>query len=144
MEYVNLQFNSFLILFLTGMILGVFFDLYRVFRSTIKVNKIIDTIGDLSFWVIALFLLGPSIYWSNWLELRLYVWLALATGTAFYFMIFSPKLIRVYRRFWGVITWLPRQITNLCQGIIYLKETLGLSLRAWGKKNPGRPKSPGK
>lgn len=126
MEYVNLQFNSFLLLILTGMIFGGLFDLYRVFRSTIRVNKIIDAIGDLLFWLLSLMLLGPLIYWSTWLELRFYVWLALGAGLVFYLMVFSPKLIRIYLRFWRTITWLPRQIMNLIQRFRFLIVRFGM------------------
>ncbi len=142
MEYVNLQFNSFLILFLTGMFLGSFFDLYRVFRSTIRVNKLIDSFGDLIFWLLSLFLLGPLIYWSTWLELRFYVWLALGMGLVLYFSIFSPRLIRIYLRFWKAITWAPRQITNFIQFLKLLIAKITISYRIWGKKS-GEPKPPG-
>lgn len=142
MEYVNLQFNSFLILILTGMILGGFFDLYRVFRSTIRVNKLIDTLGDLFFWSLSLLFLGPLIYWSTWLELRFYVWLALGAGLALYFMVFSPKLIRIYLRFWKAITWAPRQIINWIQRLKFSIEKIKLSFRVRKRKNPGRGKSP--
>lgn len=144
MEYVNLQFNSFLLLILTGMIFGGLFDLYRVFRSTIRVNKIIDAIGDLLFWLLSLMLLGPLIYWSTWLELRLYVWLALGAGLVFYLMVFSPKLIRIYLRFWRTITWLPRQIMNLIQRFRFLIEELNLRFGMRKCKIPGGRKPPRK
>lgn len=142
MEYVNLQFNSFLLLILTGMILGGFFDLYRVFRSTIKVNRLIDYLGDLLFWICSLILLGPLIYWSTWLELRFYVWLGLGVGLAFYLTVFSPVLIRFYLRFWKAITWLPRQLINLMQSFKFLiaKSSLGFGLRK--NKIPGGWRSP--
>ena len=142
MEYVNLQFNSFLLLILTGMIFGGFFDLYRVFRSTIRVNKLIDALGDLLFWIFSIMLLGPLLYWSTWLELRFYVWFGLGAGLVFYLVVFSPKLIRIYLRFWKAITWLPRQITNFVQRFRFLIEGLNLRFRT-GKHNiPGGRKPP--
>jgi len=119
------------------MILGGFFDLYRVFRSTIKVNKLIDSIGDLLFWFFALLLLGPLIYWSTWLELRFYVWLALGAGLFFYLAVFSPKLIRIYLRFWKAITWLPRQAINSIQRFKFVIAKLTFSFRAKKNKIPG-------
>lgn len=124
------------------MILGGFFDLYRVFRSTIKVNKLIDSIGDLFFWLCALMLLGPLIYWSTWLELRFYVWLALGAGLGFYMMVFSPKLIRVYLRFLKAITWLPRQFVNLMQRFKFAIEKFSFKVGTRKNKNPRGPKSP--
>lgn len=119
------------------MILGGFFDLYRVFRSTIKVNKLIDAIGDLLFWLLSLLLLGPLIYWSTWLELRFYVWLALGAGLFFYLAVFSPKLIRIYLRFWKAITWLPRQTINSLQRFKFAIAKLSFSFRANKNKIPG-------
>lgn len=130
MEYVNFQFNSFLILFLSGMFLGGFFDLYRVFRSTIRVNRVIDNLGDLIFWFLSLLLMGPLFYWSTWLELRFYVWLALGAGLLLYFTVFSPKLIGTYLKFWKAITWWPRQIINLAQYLKFLTAKLTFSYRA--------------
>lgn len=142
MEYVNLQFNSFLILILTGMVLGGFFDLYRVFRSTIRVNKLIDTLGDLLFWGLSLLLLGSLIYWSTWLELRFYVWLALGAGLLIYLMVFSPKLIRIYLRFWRAISWLPRQIINSMQCLKLLIDKINFNLLNRIRKTLGRPRPP--
>lgn len=142
MDYVNLQFNSFLILFLTGIFWGGFFDLYRVFRSTIKVNQVIDNLGDLFFWLLSLLLLGPLVYWSTWLELRFYVWLALGVGLVFYFSFFSAKLLRIYLRFWKVITWAPRQIGKLVQYLKLLIARFTFSNRT-KKRKPGGAKPPG-
>lgn len=124
------------------MVLGGFFDLYRVFRSTIKVTKFIDTLGDLLFWLLSLLLLGPLIYWSTWLELRFYVGLALGAGLVVYFMVFSPKLIRIYLRFWKTITWLPRQVINVMHRIYFMIEKTSFSFAARKRKNPGGQKPP--
>lgn len=142
LEYVNLQFNSFLILFLTGMFWGGFFDLYRVFRSTIKVNQVLDNLGDLFFWLLSLLILGPLIYWSTWLELRFFVWLAIGGGLVLYFSIFSAKLIRIYLRFWKVITWGPRQIGKLVQYLKLLITKITFIYRT-EKKKPRGSKPPG-
>ncbi|NLW48640.1 MAG: hypothetical protein GXY86_15100 [Firmicutes bacterium] len=142
MEYVNLQLNSFLILFLTGIFWGGFFDLYRVLRSTIKVNPVIDNLGDLFFWLISLLLIGPMVFWSTWLELRFYVWLALGMGLVAYFSIFSAKLIRAYLRFWKAITWAPRLIGKLTQHLKLVLTKTAFSYRV-KKKKPGGPKPPG-
>lgn len=142
MENVNLQFNSFLILFLAGMFWGVFFDLYRVFRSAIKVNQVFDNLGDLLFWLLSLLLIGPLIYWSTWLELRFFVWLAIGGGLALYFLVFSAKMIRIYLRFWKALTWGPRQIGKLVQYLKLLITKITLNYRT-KKRTPRGSKPPG-
>jgi spore cortex biosynthesis protein YabQ len=113
MEYVAVQLSSFLTLLLTGMVLGGFFDLYRVWRSTVKVNWVITAGGDLVFWLIALLLATPLIFWSTWLDLRLYVWLAITGGLILYFLVFSRLVLPELVRFWRVITWLPRRVSRV-------------------------------
>jgi spore cortex biosynthesis protein YabQ len=113
MEYVAVQLSSFLTLLLTGMVLGGFFDLYRVWRSTVKVNWVITAGGDLVFWLLALLLATPLIFWSTWFDLRLYVWLAIAGGLILYFMVFSRLALPGLVRFWRVVTWLPRQVVRV-------------------------------
>ncbi len=112
MEYVNLQFSAFLLLLFSGMILGSFFDFYRVFRSQIKVNKIVDLVGDLIFWFLTGILIIPLIYWSTWLELRFYVWVSIFLGLVLYFGLFSQICIPIFKKFWHFAGWLPRILFN--------------------------------
>lgn len=116
MEPMNIQLSSMLILFLTGMIGGFFFDLYRVFRSQLTGKKrhrqgFINMIGDGCFWCLLLILITPLIFWGTWLELRLYVWLLLLGGIILYFGIFSALMIPLLRNFWRMIFWLPRKLS---------------------------------
>jgi len=108
MEYVNLQIGSCLLLLIVGMILGGFFDLYRVFRGSIRVNKFLDYLGDLLFWIATASLITPLLYWSTWLELRFYVWLALAFGLSGYYFFLSAALLPLFIKFWQLIFWTPR------------------------------------
>jgi spore cortex biosynthesis protein YabQ len=113
MQYVNLQLNAFLVLLFTGMVWGGFFDLYRVFRSRIKVNKTIDFIGDLIFWILVVILVIPLIYWGTWLELRFYVWISIMVGLVIYFCFLSRLFIPLFKIFWQIVGWLPRVVINL-------------------------------
>ena len=113
MAYVNLQLNAFLVLLFTGVVWGGFFDLYRVFRSRIKVNKTIDLMGDLIFWLLAVCLVIPLIYWGTWLELRLYVWISILLGLVLYFSFLSNLFIPIFKVFWKIMGWLPGMIINL-------------------------------
>lgn len=113
MEFVHLQLSAFLVLLFTGMVWGGFFDLYRVFRSRIKVNNTIDFIGDLLFWLLAAILVIPLIYWATWLELRLYVWITIILGLVVYFSFLSNLFIPVFKLFWQAVGWLPGILFNL-------------------------------
>jgi spore cortex biosynthesis protein YabQ len=114
-EYVTTQLSSFLILLLTGALLGAFFDFYRVLRGVVRAGPLFTMVGDLLFWLGAFVLAVPLIYWSTWLELRFYVWAALLLGITLYFPVLSPLLIPVYLRFWRTVTWLPRHLRLMFQ-----------------------------
>ncbi|HOJ77914.1 MAG TPA: spore cortex biosynthesis protein YabQ [Bacillota bacterium] len=112
MDNINLQLGSGLLLLLIGIILGGYIDFYRVFRGKLRLNKFLDAVGDLLFWVLAAVIFIPLMYWVNWLELRFYVGIALLVGLSFYYLCFSKFLIRLFLSFWRLITWLPRQLTD--------------------------------
>ena len=140
MEFLSQQLSAWVLLLFTGMALGVYFDLYRVFRSRIRVNRWIDACGDLFFWVLAAILAAPLLYWSTWLELRLYVWLTVGGGVAFYFLVFSRLMIPHYRRFWKLMTWAPGKLIQwsdrFATGIARLFQ--GLAERQRTRKGPNK------
>lgn len=113
MEYVEQQLSSCWVLLMTGMVLGLFFDFYRVFRGRAGFKSgrgLFGALADLVFWCLALILIGPLIFWSTWLELRFFVWLLIIAGLIFYFVLFSRTMLPLIRRFWNTALWLPRQV----------------------------------
>ena len=113
MEFIHLQLNTSLVLLFTGVIWGAFFDLYRVFRSQIRVNRLIDAIGDIIFWIFVAILIIPFIYWATWLELRLFVWIIILFGLIFYFTCLSSIMIPFFKVFWRAASWFPGRIINI-------------------------------
>lgn len=119
MEFIHLQLNTFLVLLFTGILWGIFFDLYRVFRSRIRVNRITDGVGDVIFWILAAILIIPFIYWATWLELRLFVWFIIILGFILYFVYLSSILIPVFKIFWQAVNWFPGIIINILSRLKY-------------------------
>ncbi len=119
MEFIHLQLNIFLVLLFTGILWGIFFDLYRVFRSRIRVNRVIDGMGDVIFWILAAMLIIPFIYWATWLELRLFVWFIIILGLILYFVYLSSILIPVFKIFWQAVNWFPGIIINILSRLKY-------------------------
>jgi spore cortex biosynthesis protein YabQ len=115
MEYVITQLSSFLILLLTGLVLGGFFDLYRTWRGTIKVSRLVTAVGDLFFWLVVLVTAILLIFRSTWLELRLYVWLAVGLGLVLYLTVFSSLLIPCFVKLWRILLCWPRQMGRVKQ-----------------------------
>lgn len=118
MDSIHIQLSSVFVILLAGMIFGVLFDFYRVFRGKITPKKGrrrtgrfgFNFIGDLIFWGVAFVMITPIIYWGTWLELRLYVWLVILAGTGIYFVFFSPALLPWILGLWRILAWLPRKL----------------------------------
>jgi len=75
---------------LSGMVVGVFFDLYRIVRWQLGLNKFLTFIGDILFScaaVIIIFYFGQK---ANYLEFRFYLFLCSLLGLLLYLRILSP------------------------------------------------------
>lgn len=118
MDHIRIQLSSILLLLLAGMIFGVLFDCYRIFRGRMIGKKggrrkggfLFNFTGDLVFWGLAFMLITPVIYWGTWLELRLYVWLVILAGTVIYLALFSPVIIPWILFVWRILAWMPRKL----------------------------------
>lgn len=94
MDFINWQLSSMAILFVTGVFWGLLFDLHNYFKAKNNTRraKRESHVKDFCFWVVSLFLIGPLIYFANWLELRFYVWLSIGMGIIAYYCLFHRSL----------------------------------------------------
>lgn len=96
MDSLNVQLYAFAATLLAGASTGFLFDLYRLLRSWLRPGTLSTAIMDLFFWLV----LGPVIIIymliANWGELRLYVFIGVMLGIAFYYLIFSKWVIIVF------------------------------------------------
>jgi len=117
------QFGTFGIMILTGLALGVLFDVYRVIRSLIKQGSLSAMLMDLFFWLLATPATFIMLLIGNWGELRLYVFLGIALGLFAYFQLVSPLVL------WALVTWL-RWIGRLTAGAVFhIVRALGVPWR---------------
>ena len=95
--YVNNieQLNSFIIFMLTGILISIIFDLFRVSRKIFKTPDAITYIEDTLFWVIAGILILYSIFVFNNGELRLYIFIGILVGILLYMIFISKYFIKV-------------------------------------------------
>lgn len=87
------QMMAFLAMILGGFMMGLSFDIYNVLRSKKKTHTVRTGIGDLLYWLFAtalvLFLL---VYYGNWGEVRVYVYLGMLIGIMIYRVFFSAGI----------------------------------------------------
>jgi len=92
---VGSQLYTFLIYVLSGVLIGIFFDIFRVFRKSFKTPDFVTYLQDIFFWLVTgTFLLYVIFKFSNG-EIRSYIFLGLGLGVLLYILIFSKHFIKI-------------------------------------------------
>ena len=89
------QAYVFAIFILNGVLIGLLFDIFRIFRKSFKTPDIITYIEDILFWIFSGIILLYSIFKFNNGELRMFIFLGLILGITVYMLIFSKIFIKV-------------------------------------------------
>lgn len=89
------QAHLFYIFILTGILLGVLFDVFRILRRSFKTSDFVTYIEDIFFWILAGFILFYTVYKFNNGEIRSYVLLGIVSGLTVYLIIFSKIFIKI-------------------------------------------------
>lgn len=80
---------------ITGAIMGLVFDAFRIFRKNFKSRDFFVYIQDILFWLIIAILLIVSAFLINDGELRGYMFLGYILGILFYMLAFSKFVIMI-------------------------------------------------
>lgn len=88
--------NQLYILFvfiISGSIIGILFDLFRILRKSFKTPDIITYIEDTLFWIITGLFLLYIIFKYSFGEIRIYMFISLIIGLVGYFLTISKYFI---------------------------------------------------
>ena len=110
MEEVYHQLICLLLFGVTGIVIGILFDIFRIWRRSFKTADFITYIEDICFWLLAGLILLFSIFTFNNGELRLYVFLGILFGTLIYLLTLSKYFILIFVKiitFIKKILWYP-------------------------------------
>lgn len=89
------QLYPVLIFIISGIIIGILFDIFRVFRRSFHTPDIITYIEDVLFWIIAgLFLIFVIFNFTNG-EIRIYNIIGLILGSVIYIICISKLFIKI-------------------------------------------------
>lgn len=89
------QIYLFSIYFICGIIIGVFFDLFRILRQSFKTSDIVTYIEDIIFGILTgIFLIFIIFIFDNG-ELRAFTFIALVLGAILYLLTISRYFIRI-------------------------------------------------
>lgn len=109
----NGQLDTFIYTLITGILLGIIFDVYRVMRRTFKPQIWVTSFTDLLYWLLATFLVFTTIIIGNWGEVRLYVFIGLILGVISYFRFVSRIVIWLIIRIIRRLSMMARKVANL-------------------------------
>ena len=88
------QANLFLIFTIDGVLIGLLFDVFRILRKSFKTADIVTYIEDVIFWILTGVIILYSIFAFNNGEIRLFMFLGIILGGAFYLLLFSRYVIK--------------------------------------------------
>lgn len=92
---VAMQLYSLLIFTISGIAIGIFFDIFRILRKSFKTPDIITYIEDIVFWIFSgLFFLFMLFKFNNG-EIRSYVIVGLTFGILIYIFTISKYFIKI-------------------------------------------------
>lgn len=94
---VNLQLYYFLSTVITGLLVGIMFDIYRIIRGLNSPNKIITAISDILFWIFAAVTTFVFFLYTNSGNVGYYTFVGLIIGLFIYFKLISSKFIYILR-----------------------------------------------
>ena len=89
------ELYTFLLFILTGISIGILFDIFRILRRSFKTIDFITYIQDFLFWILAGVILLYSIFSFNNGELRAYIFIGVIMGVILYMLILSKYFIKI-------------------------------------------------
>lgn len=109
------QAYLFYIFLLTGILIGLLFDIFRILRRSFKTSDVITLIQDVLFWLIAGGIFAYTVFKFNNGEIRSYVLLGVAIGLGIYLIAFSKTFIKINVK---IITCIKRLIQSMLRIIL--------------------------
>ena len=89
------QIKILIIFAITGIIIGLLFDFFRIQRKVIKTFDFITYLQDALFWILSGIVLIISIMNFTNGEIRSYMILGIIIGVVLYFIIFSKYIMKI-------------------------------------------------
>ena len=95
MQEVYNQLFCLLIFIITGIVIGILFDIFRILRKSFKTTDFITYLEDIIFWILTGCIMLFSIFIFNNGEIRSYVFIGIAIGIISYMLIISRFFVKI-------------------------------------------------
>lgn len=87
------QAYLFIVFSLTGVVIGLLFDFFRILRRSFKTSNIITYFEDVLFWILTGVLILYNVWYFNNGEIRIYMFLGIIMGVLIYMLTLSNIII---------------------------------------------------
>jgi len=94
---LKLQFSMFLIMILTGVVIGFLYDFYRALRGITRPRSLATNLGDALFVILLGVVVLGALMFGNWCDLRFYAAVGLTLGFLMYMALVSSLVLSIYR-----------------------------------------------
>ena len=94
MEEVYRQLFCLVAFTITGIVIGILFDIFRILRKSFKTTDIITYLQDILFWILTGAILLFSIFCFNNGEIRSYIFIGIVLGIFLYMVTISKFIIK--------------------------------------------------
>lgn len=85
----------FIVFTFTGILLGILFDFFRVFRRTFNTIDFITYLEDILYWILAGIIVLYNIWFFKNGEIRFFMIIGIIMGAIIYSLLFSSILIKI-------------------------------------------------
>lgn len=94
MEEVYHQLICLLLFGVTGIVIGILFDIFRIWRRSFKTADWLTCLQDILFWLLTGLIVLFSIFQFNHGEIRSYVFIGIAIGIILYMLTISKFIVK--------------------------------------------------
>lgn len=108
MEEVYHQLICLLLFGVTGVVIGILFDIFRIWRRSFKTADWLTCLQDILFWLLTGLIILFSIFQFNHGEIRSYVFVGIAIGIILYMITISRFVVQNCVK---VIQWIKKIIS---------------------------------
>ena len=92
------QAYLFIVFSLTGVVIGILFDFFRILRRSFKTSHIITYVEDVLFWILTGVLILYNIWYFNNGEIRIYMFLGIIMGLLIYMLTLSNIIVSLFSK----------------------------------------------
>ena len=92
------QAYLFIVFSLTGVVIGILFDFFRILRRSFKTSNIITYVEDVLFWILTGVLILYNIWYFNNGEIRIYMFLGIIMGLLIYMRTLSNIIVSLFSK----------------------------------------------